>query len=308
MSNVLLIYNQLRAAGVSRAGALGLLGNWKAESGLEPCRLQNDFSANRIYSRSYTADVTAGRITRAQFARDQKGYGLAQWTYFNFSTGQGRKLDLYDFWKKSGKALDDVSMQVSFALHELTTEAQYAGLWQILRTTDDIWTATDKVCRLYEQPYYCNVDARFRYAKELEAEIEAAASPEAGKTAGQDTGTVAGEAGKKKTEEEPNVSGSSSERTSSGVNELSSRLTEANDTKLVRTTWPPRMIDKSMSGTDVAVLQAILTARGYYTGPLDGLFGDALDAAVRKFQLEHDLDPDGVVGPLSWRKILSLEE
>ena len=288
MSNALLIFNQLRAAGVSRAGALGLLGNWKAESGLEPCRLQNDFSANRIYSHAYTADVTAGRITRAQFARDQKGYGLAQWTYFNFSTGQGRKLDLYDFWKKSGKALDDVSMQVSFALHELTTEAQYAGLWQILRTTDDIWTATDKVCRLYEQPYYCNVDARFRYAKELEAEIEAEIS--------------------KKPEEEPNVSGSSSERTSSGVNELSSRLTEANDTKLVRTTWPPRMIDKSMSGTDVAVLQAILTARGCYTGPLDGLFGDALDAAVRKFQCEHDLDPDGVVGPLTWRKILSLED
>ena len=232
--------------------------------------------------------MTAGRITRAQFARDQKGYGLAQWTYFNFSTGQGRKLDLYDFWKKSGKALDDVSMQVSFALHELTTEAQYAGLWQILRTTDDIWTATDKVCRLYEQPYYCNVDARFRYAKELEAEIEAEIS--------------------KKPEEEPNVSGSSSERTSSGVNELSSRLTEANDTKLVRTTWPPRMIDKSMAGTDVAVLQAILTARGCYTGPLDGIFGDALDAAVRKFQLEHDLDPDGVVGPLTWRKILSLED
>ena len=288
MSNALLIFNQLRAAGVSRAGALGLLGNWKAESGLEPCRLQNDFSANRIYSHAYTADVTAGRITRAQFARDQKGYGLAQWTYFNFSTGQGRKLDLYDFWKKSGKALDDVSMQVSFALHELTTEAQYAGLWQILRTTDDIWTATDKVCRLYEQPYYCNVDARFRYAKELEAEIEAEIS--------------------KKPEEEPNVSGSSSERTSSGVNELSSRLTEANDTTLVRTTWPPRMIDKSMAGTDVAVLQAILTARGCYTGPLDGIFGDALDAAVRKFQLEHDLDPDGVVGPLTWRKILSLED
>ena len=152
MSNTLLIYNQLCAAGVSRAGALGLLGNWQAESSLEPGRLQNDFSANRIYSRSYTADVTAGRITRTQFARDQKGYGLAQWTYFNFSTGQGRKLELYDFWKKSGKALDDVSMQVSFALHELTTEAQYAGLWQILRTTDDIWTATDKVCRLYEQP------------------------------------------------------------------------------------------------------------------------------------------------------------
>ena len=64
------------------------------------------------------------------------------------------------------------------------------------------------------------------------------------------------------------------------------------------------MIDKSMSGTDVAVLQARLTARDYYTGPLDGLFGDALDAAVRRFQREHDLDPDGVVGPLTWHILL----
>ena len=115
MSNVLLIYNQLRAAGISHAGALGLMGNWMAESGLEACRLQNDFSATRTLSHAYTADVTAGRITRTQFARDQKGYGLAQWTYFNFSTGEGRKLNLYDFWKKSGKALDDVSIETAFA-------------------------------------------------------------------------------------------------------------------------------------------------------------------------------------------------
>ena len=285
MSNVLLIYNQLRAAGVSRAGALGLLGNWKAESGLEPGRLQNDFSANRIYSHAYTADVTAGRITRAQFARDQKGYGLAQWTYFNFSTGQGRKLELYDFWKKSGKALDDVSMQVSFALHELTTEAQYAGLWQVLKTTDDIWTATDKVCRLYEQPYYCNVDTRFRYAKELEGEIATAETIPM-----QDT-------------EEGFLSSTQNTEYCSPVSETA--VPPAPNSTLY---YPYRMIDKSMTGTDVAVLQAILTARGYYTGPLDGLFGDALDAAVRRFQSEHTLDPDGVVGPLSWRKILSLEE
>ncbi len=282
MSNVLLIYNQLRAAGVSRAGALGLMGNWKAESGLEPCRLQNDFSAGRIYSRSYTDDVTAGRITRAQFARDQKGYGLAQWTYFNFSTGQGRKLELYDFWKKSGKALDDVSMQVAFALHELTTEGQYAGLWQILRTTDDIWTATDKVCRLYEQPYYCNVDTRFRYAKELEAEIleaENAASP---------SSTSLGD-------------------TSSAVDNDSASMGFELSILNSELYYPYRMIDKSMAGTDVAVLQAVLSARGYYNGALDGIFGDALDAAVRKFQMDHDLVVDGVCGPMTWRKILEME-
>ena len=290
MSNTLLIYTQLRAAGVSRAGALGLLGNWKAESGLEPCRLQNDFSANRIYSHAYTADVTAGRISRTQFARDQKGYGLAQWTYFNFFFFFLRKLELYDFWMLSGKALADVSMQVSFALHELTTEAQYAGLWQILRTTDDIWTATDKVCRLYEQPYYCNVDTRFRYAKELEAEIEAAVSMPA-----SDADNLP-------------ANDEASDDANSTLHFPHSTLTEHSTLHSALSTlyYPYRMIDKSMAGTDVAVLQAILTARGYYTGPLDGIFGDALDAAVRKFQREHDLDPDGVVGPLTWAELLKL--
>ncbi len=71
--------------------------------------------------------------------------------------------------------------------------------------------------------------------------------------------------------------------------------------------WPPRMIDKSMAGTDVAVLQAVLSARGYYTGALDGVFGDVLDAAVRKFQMDHDLVVDGVCGPMTWRKILEME-
>ena len=143
MTNALLIYNQLRASGVSEAGALGLMGNWMAESGLEPNRVQGDFNTGRTLSRAYTDDVMAGRISRSQFARDArisrsqfardaKGYGLAQWTYYT------RKEDLYDFWNGSGKALDDVSMQVSFALQELSTQAEYSGLWSVLKTTEDI--------------------------------------------------------------------------------------------------------------------------------------------------------------------------
>ena len=151
-NNALLIYNQLRASGLSEAGALGLMGNWMAESGLEPGRLQGDFTQGRTYSRAYTDDVASGRIGRSQFGRDQKGYGLAQWTYYT------RKEDLYDFWNGSGKALDDVSMQVSFAVQELSENGEYAGLWSVLKTTEDIWTATDKVCRLYERPYYNNVE------------------------------------------------------------------------------------------------------------------------------------------------------
>jgi len=79
MSNKQLIYKLLRNAGITEAGALGILGNWQAESGCEPNRLQGDFSSFRTVSKDYTARVMSGAISRDQFARDQKGYGLAQW-------------------------------------------------------------------------------------------------------------------------------------------------------------------------------------------------------------------------------------
>ena len=75
--NATTIYSQLLASGVTSAGALGLMGNWMAESGLEPNRVQGDFNTGRTLSRAYTDDVMAGRISRSQFARDAKGYGRA---------------------------------------------------------------------------------------------------------------------------------------------------------------------------------------------------------------------------------------
>ena len=164
MNNALLIYNQLCASGLTEAGALGLLGNWMAESGLESNRLQGDFTQGRLQSVAYTDDIKKGRISKTQFAHDQKGFGLAQWTYFS------RKEALYDFWKSSGaEGIDDLRMQVKFALQELSG-GEYAGLWSVLRTTEDIWTACDKVCRLYERPYYNNVEARYQAALNIKAD------------------------------------------------------------------------------------------------------------------------------------------
>lgn len=266
------IYNLLRGYGLSEAGALGFLGNWQAESGCEPCRLQNDFSSYRTASKDYTAKVMSGAITRDQFARDQKGYGLAQWTYFNFQTGQGRKLALYDFWKKSGKALDDVTMQVAFALHELTTEGQYVKLLAMLKTTNDIFTATDQVCRIFEQPYYCNVDARFRYAKEIAREIDLS-----GQIVVEESATQVQE---------------------------SSSLPYRPELIPATEYWPPRVIDKNMTGADVEVLQAVLKARGFLTTNPDGIFGSYLEEVVKQFQTAYKLDVDGVVGPKTWAKLL----
>lgn len=268
MSNKQLIYKLLRNAGITEAGALGILGNWQAESGCEPNRLQNDFSSYRTFSKDYTARVMSGAISRDQFARDQKGYGLAQWTYFNFQTGQGRKLALYDFWKKSGKALDDVTMQVAFALHEMTTEGQYAKLLALLKTTNDIYTATDQVCRIYEQPYYCNVDERFKNAKEIAAEID--------------------------------LSGTAVVEESATTEDVS--ISENTTPKIE--TWPPRTIDEHCTGwAEVWLLQSLLKCRGYNV-LVDGIWGQVLTDKVRQFQREHQLDADGAVGPMSWAKLM----
>ena len=276
-NNALLIYNQLRTSGLSDAGALGLMGNWMAESGLEPGRLQGDFTQGRTYSRAYTDDVASGRIGRSQFGRDQKGYGLAQWTYYT------RKEDLYDFWNGSGKALDDAGMQVSFAVQELSENGEYAGLWNVLKTTDDIWTAADKVCRLYERPYYNNVEARYQYALQLKAELDQVGAAE---------GSEHSDA--REACDDPSL--------------LPDASGKRDDPELASTMWPPRTICSGMNGDDTAVLQAVLRARGYPVSQIDGTFGSYLTDIVKDFQKTafpgEPAEWDGIVGPKTWAKLL----
>lgn len=59
------------------------------------------------------------------------------------------------------------------------------------------------------------------------------------------------------------------------------------------------------SGGEVRGLQAILRGAGFYDGPLDGLYSDAVTAAVAAFQTANELEPDGKCGPLTQAKIKS---
>ena len=170
MSNYQRIYNRLRKAGMTDAVALGFLGNWQQESGCEPNRIQNDFEPYRTASRNYTARAMSGVISRQQFGTDQKGYGLAQWTYVNDARTDGRKFDLWDFWKHYGGKLDNLDMQIDFALWELMNG--YRGVRIALEGCTDLKTATEIICRHYEQPANNNVETRYELAREIETQID----------------------------------------------------------------------------------------------------------------------------------------
>ena len=257
------IYSLLRGYGLSEAGALGMLGNWECESGCEPYRVQGDYQANRTLSKDYVNRIKTGRMTKEQFATDQKGFGEAQWTY------PQRKRNLWDHALQMMQPIDSVELQVDFALWELQNE--YSGLLQFLKRTDTIdalWDCTDRICREYERPAVNNVQARYEAALRIRKELDLSGQSE--------------------------VKPSQSE-----VNQSQSEVNE--EPKLE--TWPPRTIDEHCTGwPEVWLLQSLLKCRGYNV-LVDGIWGSLLTDKVKQFQKENGLEPDGAVGPLSWAKL-----
>ena len=67
-----------------------------------------------------------------------------------------------------------------------------------------------------------------------------------------------------------------------------------------------RMLKTGDKGYQVWVLQTILIARGFSCGETgaDSDFGNATKAAVLNFQRANGLEFDGIVGPLTWAKLL----
>lgn len=59
-----------------------------------------------------------------------------------------------------------------------------------------------------------------------------------------------------------------------------------------------------MRGEEVLELQRALAKHGFLTNP-DGVFGNHTASAVQAFQISRGLEPDRVVGPLTWAKLRS---
>ena len=62
------------------------------------------------------------------------------------------------------------------------------------------------------------------------------------------------------------------------------------------------------AGSFVLMIQSELKVRGHYKGKLDGEFGPMTYDAVIKFQKKNKLNADGVVGPITWRKLKLVDQ
>ena len=62
-------------------------------------------------------------------------------------------------------------------------------------------------------------------------------------------------------------------------------------------------VKKGSSGDAVKQLQEWLNQLGYDCGKPDGIFGTQTEFAVKKFQVNHGLKADGIVGALTWNEI-----
>lgn len=267
------IYTILRNAGLTEAGAIGMMGNWDCESNLEPGRLQGDFNSFRTSSKNYVARVSSGALSKEAFATDKKGFGLAQWTLAY------RKRKLWEFWKSYGTALDSEIMQTHFCLTELRTEGEYAGLFRMLKESVNLLACTEAICKSYERPAVNNIDDRYSAAMRLQQSL---------------SGFVID--GSALVEYVP-------------AQEADTHPAELTTPAIMpeHEYWPPRVVCVGMTGPDIKVLHTLLEVWGYGTFDAQYEFGSYLETKVKEFQTDHGLKADGIVGPLTWAELLKIK-
>ena len=262
-SKALYIAEQCRKAGMTLAGAAGILINIECESAFKSTNLQDSYEISLgMNDAQYTSRVDSGSYTR--FTVDEAGYGLCQWT------AGDRKDGMIKFHRKRGVSIGDFRTQVDWMLQEIRG---YSYAWRTCVTSSNPYECGYAVCKYYEIPADTEAKAMHRggeaqrwydfLAANIGAEV---VIPEADPVPAQIP----------------------------AVDEEGIQIPQ---------TWPPRVIDEHCSGwPEVWLLQALMKCRGGNV-LVDGILGSAITEKVRKFQEENSLGADGVVGPKTWMRL-----
>ena len=171
-SNAEKIWNYLRSKGFSKAGAAGIMGNFRMESAYKPYAVEATELKKLGYTggnldalmRKFTDDLQNGKISKDTFVNTYFGYGLPQFTYNTW------KEQLYDATVGQGKRIDSIPNQLDYLTGSWNKYC--GGLVNRLKNAKDPGEAAIDVLHSYEMPNWKSVkqylydNERKAYAKE----------------------------------------------------------------------------------------------------------------------------------------------
>lgn len=157
MGNAKKIWDFLKSKGFNDYACAGIIGNFDAESGLNPKNLQDSCQARLGFTDdTYVRAIDNGSYSREQFATDSAGAFLAQWTWHT------RKRNLYDFTKSRGTSIGDLNTQLEFFYKELSES--FPSVLQALMRATSVREASDIILLKYERPADMGVSTQLKRA------------------------------------------------------------------------------------------------------------------------------------------------
>ena len=262
-----ILYYRALQAGFTVEAACSLLAMVQGESAFRSDNAEDRI--NRVVSDAeYIRRADAGLMTYGgkNFIYDEVGFGYIQWTHWS------RKKGLLEYAKSLGTSVADHNTQKEFIFIEM--QRDFPQIWSICRESHDLEFITKKLIWIWENPAnkQAVMNERFPYAKAWFAKFS------------------------NWTPTENETNSASSETPKENVDDEGLPLEK---------TWPPRTIQNGLNWPETYLLQSLLRCHGYNVLS-NGIFSDSLTAKVKEYQLKEGLVSDGIVGPKTWRRLMTL--
>lgn len=88
------------------------------------------------------------------------------------------------------------------------------------------------------------------------------------------------------------------------ANELKSLVIIGTMVQIKQESLPFRNMGKGMTGSDIYNAQIMLEQLGFYTGMVNGIFGEEMELAVKSFQSTYSLNDNGIIGKKTYDVIV----
>lgn len=158
-NKALYIAQKCVAAGMTLAGAAGVITNIQHESVFSSINVEDRYHSDTKLSDEYYTQMVDTNPSY-DFANDggrHYGYGLCQWTY------PTRKTELRKVCREKGVSIGDRDTQIEFLFTELKRD--FPVVWKALTTSNSAYNCAWQFCRWFENPANPEASAEYRANK-----------------------------------------------------------------------------------------------------------------------------------------------